>query len=250
MRPLFLFPLLVSLVILCADARCSPASPGGVPPFLPAAVVHIRADSGPSPIGFVGRSTATGFFVGPRLVLTCNHVSRVPGFWSSGEARRYRVDLGGGATAPAELVMRDVENDLALLRLDDCSDEAWPHLTVGRFNLSAGDEVVVAGNFPRDVRLVRGPLLSASVHESLALAGAKVRVGFSGAPILGPDGSVQGILSQRDAADNAVFVRSDAIRALLRRYEQETGSRVAGLAPENGDARAPGRKAVRRSRGR
>ena len=80
MRPLFLFPLLVSLVILCADARCSPASPGGVPPFLPAAVVHIRADSGPSPIGFVGRSTATGFFVGPRLVLTCNHVSRVPGF--------------------------------------------------------------------------------------------------------------------------------------------------------------------------
>ena len=250
MRPLFLLPLLVPMLILCSGARCASVASGGVPPFLPAAVVHVRADSGPSPVGFVGRSTATGFFVGPRLVLTCNHVTRIPGFWSSAEARRFTVDLGGGVSAPAELVMRDVENDLALLRLEPCTEDAWPHLAVGRFNLSAGDEVVVAGNFPRDVRLVRGPVISASVHGRLAVAAAKVRVGFSGAPILGPDGSVQGILSQRDAADNAVFVRSDAIRALLRRYEQETGSRVAGLTGENGDRRAPARKAARGTRRR
>ena len=209
------------------------AGADAIPPaVLSASVVHVRADAGPSLIGMVPTATATGFFVSDNLVLTCNHVTRVDGWRKPVEASRFSVVLGRGLRATAQLVMRDEQSDLALLLVDlpPCGRTDWPSLPVGEFTLKAGDDVAVVANFPNDVRLVRGPLLAPQPRDGFAIAGAKVREGYSGGPILGPSGDVQGMLSQRDDDDNAMFVRSSVIRDFLQEYQKLSGERVKALS--------------------
>ncbi len=204
----------------------------GPPATLAASVVHVSADAGPSLIGLVPTATATGFFVSDNLVLTCNHLTRVEGWWKRSEANRFSVSLGRGVTAPARLVMRDETSDLALLLVDmpSCGPAVWPSLSVGKFSLKPGDDVAVVANFPDDVRLVRGPVLATDHPDNFAVAGAKVREGYSGGPILGPAGDVQGMLSQRDDDDNAMFVRSSVIRDFLHEYQKLSGEKVKALS--------------------
>ncbi len=102
------------------------------------------------------------------------------------------------------------------------------------------------------------------------MGSAKVRSGFSGGPIITEDGKVQGILSQRDDDNNCIFVRSDVILTLLKRYEKRSGralltrkplqpepAMAAATASETGsrtptadvkieDAKQPGRRSTSR----
>ena len=228
----FTFTLAIFAITFSESSFASGGTDAIPSAVLAASVVHVRADAGPSLIGMVPTATATGFFVSDNLVLTCNHVTRVDGWRKPVEARRFSVMLGGGLRANAQLVMRDEQSDLALLFVDlpPCGRTDWPSLPVGKFTLKIGDDVAVVANFPDDVRLVRGPLLASEHRDSFAVAGAKVREGYSGGPILGPSGDVQGMLSQRDDDDNAMFVRSSVIRDFLQEYQQLSGESVKALS--------------------
>ena len=219
--------------ITFSQSSFASAGADAIPPaVLAASVVHVRADAGPSLIGLVPTATATGFFVSDNLVLTCNHVTRVDGWRKRADANRFTVALGRGLQANAKLVMRDEESDLALLLVDlpPCGRTVWPALRVGKFTLKPGDDVAVVANFRNDVRLVRGPLLASEHLDRFAVAGAKVREGYSGGPILGPSGDVQGMLSQRDDDDNAMFVRSSVIRDFLQEYQKLSGEEIKALS--------------------
>lgn len=188
----------------------------------------------------VATATGTGFFVTPRHVLTCDHVTRIPSRAGAlRDADRVLVEIDQGRMIEASVLVRDRARDLALLRLPgDASAEM--SLKVSPFKLRAGDGMTIVGDFPDAVRVTRGKLRAPSFGDGFAMGDAKVRSGFSGGPVLSADGEVQGILSQRDQDNNSIFVRSDAILAMLRRKGITTGGdgAVAAGGPETDRAGA------------
>jgi hypothetical protein len=230
LRLLWMRRLLLLLCLLCLPmALCAEGLSSG----LESACVYVRADAGATFLGFGGSNTGTGFPVSSDLVVTCDHLTRVPTIYGTAASRRLLVEVEPGRLAGAVVVERDPAHDLALLKVSEpCAGKP---VMVGEFGLNRGDEVSIVGSFPDSVRVTRGSVISSCVLDGCAMATAKVRTGFSGGPVIGPDGTVQGMLSQRDDRYNAIFVRSDAILALLNAYERRSGREV--LAPMRRAAR-------------
>lgn len=174
-----------------------------------------------------GTATGTGFFVAPDLVLTCNHLTQIPMGRGMVPVDNIGVETRKNHLVKARVVRRDTAHDLALLRVN----EKLPGepFRIEKFSMRNGDSVAIVGNFPEALRVTRGELLTRSVMEGFAMSSAKVRSGFSGGPILSADGTVQGILSQRDDDNNSIFVRSDIIIRLLKGFERKTGQSLMVL---------------------
>ncbi|MBX7246997.1 MAG: trypsin-like peptidase domain-containing protein, partial [Candidatus Sumerlaeaceae bacterium] len=183
------------------------------------AVVMVRSQAG----RYVGIAQAmgSGFFIAPDLVLTCAHMTQIPTAFGKMPVSSMTIYPGGSDAMRAAIVARDPQHDLVLLRVaDKC--EAQPY-TLKPYDLGPGDDVSIVGNFTKGLRVSNGELLDSEVLDGFAMASAKVYSGYSGGPVLDKDGYVQGVLSQRDDSGNSVFVRSDVILRMLRRYERNNG---------------------------
>jgi S1-C subfamily serine protease len=180
------------------------------------------------PLGF---ARGSGFFVTPRHVLTCQHLLSVPSPAGPVPADRIIVELVDGRQCEATIVATERYHDLALLELSDCRWHGSP-APIREFGLEVGDRIRVAGLFdPSGFWVAQGRVSSLNVLDGFAMADAKVRSGFSGGPVFADDATVQGMLSQRDDARNAIFVRSDILLSFLR-------SAHVDITPTQGGIRA------------
>ncbi len=142
----------------------------------------------------VGHDRATGFVAGDGLVVTVAHV------------------LGNDVSVdgrPATVLRVDRGLDLALLRVPGVRGEA------ARFG--AGDATTVLGRPAPVVRHIRASVDGGPRRPALELR-AQVAVGDSGAPVIGADGRVAGVVfaRSRTRAGVAYAVDGSAVAALLR----------------------------------
>jgi S1-C subfamily serine protease len=189
--------------------------------------------------GGTASGNGTGFLVDRDLVMTCNHLMRIPTPIGVVSAQQVKVQVGENEHVAARIVARDETHDLALLQLERpvTTCEA---LRVAPFSVQRESPVRIIGNFPDQVRTTRGKLLSPNAMEGFALSSAKVYSGFSGGPILNQQDEVQGILSQRDDNNNSIFVRSEVIADLLTRYANKNSRTIASLEPAGSTANYAG----------
>ncbi|MCX7625757.1 MAG: serine protease [Candidatus Sumerlaeaceae bacterium] len=177
------------------------------------AVCSIVDPTATRPMGF---ARGSGFFVTPVHVITCHHLLSVPSPFGPVPADRVIIEWADGRQCPARLVATEKYHDLALLEIADCRWRGSP----APLNDSAcehGQAIRVAGLFdPSGFWVAEGRIEGCNVLDGFALGNAKVRSGFSGGPVFAQDATVVGMLSQRDDARNAIFVRSDVIRRFLQ----------------------------------
>ena len=142
----------------------------------------------------VGHDRAMGFVAGDGLVVTVAHV------------------VGSSITADgraARVIQVDRRNDLALLRVPGVRGEA------PRFG--AGEATTVLGRPAPVVRHIRASVDGGPRRAALELR-AEVVAGDSGAPVVGADGRVAGVVfaRSRTRAGVAYAVDGSAVAALLR----------------------------------
>ncbi len=250
MFPLFVRSLLVfsALSLSAAPALCAeaPGASASRDELIRSSCVMVKAHIVPGGGGGapMASATGTGFFVASDLILTCNHCTRIPMRRGIVNANDVQVELDGGRFVSARVIARDPAHDLALLQIDaqTASELGCKPLSLSRFSLSSGSPITIIGNFPEAIRLTRGELVARSVMKGFAMGSAKVRSGFSGGPVMSEDGTVQGILSQRDDDNNSIFVRSDVILSMLSRYGRPTAPREKMPEPASRQTLASAKK--------
>ena len=128
-------------------------------------------------------------------ILTNNHVIR--------DAQKLEVTLGDGSKWPAKLVGTDLDNDLAVIRIDT-PGEKLKLLPMGDIRkLQVGQKVLAIGNpFGLGLTLTTGIISSlgrnirsevGSMIEDLIQTDASINPGNSGGPLLNSDGEMIGI---------------------------------------------------------
>lgn len=223
-RPLFRHLIASASLILLAPSSFAAEVASLSEETLRSACVMVKAHITRRGAPPIASATGTGFFVASDLILTCNHCTRIPMPHGMVNANDVQVELDGGRFVRARVIARDAAHDLALLRVDGitASEAGCKPLPISKFGLDSGSPITIVGNFPEAIRVTRGQLLTRRIMPGFAMGNAKVRSGFSGGPVIGADGAVHGILSQRDDANNSIFVRSDVILSLLSRYGRTT----------------------------
>ncbi len=169
-------------------------------------------------------STGSGFFVSADgLIITNFHVASQLAL----EPERYRavyvpVD---GKEAPVQLLAFDVRHDLALLRVQDRSND-HPVLAFreGTVPLARGERIYSLGN-PRDI----GFAVTEGAYNGLAqrsfypriFFGGTVNAGMSGGPVLDQQGRVVGVnvSKRRDGEQLSFLVPAEFAQALLQRAQ-------------------------------
>ena len=143
----------------------------------------------------VGHDRAVGFVAGEGLVVTVAHVVGDEPITADGR--------------PATVARVDRGNDLALLRVPGVRGEA------PRFGGS--DATTVLGHPAPIIRRIRASVDGGPRRAALELR-AEVTVGDSGAPVIGADGRVAGVVFARSRTrdDAAYAVDGGAVAALLR----------------------------------
>jgi len=156
----------------------------------------VRVESGDG----IGGRLGTGFVIDRRgHVLTNAHVIQ------SGSARA-RVVFGDGSERDAQVLGRDEDIDLAVLRVDDLPSSARVAPLGSVRNLTVGDAVIAIGNplgFDQTVtsgivsalkRPIRSP--NDTTIQNVVQTDAAINQGNSGGPLLDARGRVVGINSQ------------------------------------------------------
>ncbi len=150
---------------------------------------------GPSKVGRRVNGMGTGVVIDPRgYVMTNHHV--VDG------VRQIKVTLAGGQSCTAKLVARDMETDLAIIKLD--APTKVPPITVGTSSdLMPGETVVAVGNaYGYEHTVTRGIISAlhravqvsdAQYYDDLIQTDASINPGNSGGPLLNIDGQMIGI---------------------------------------------------------
>ena len=169
----------------------------------PAVVVAAGADSiDPNAVTRVTAFTATGSRSGTGFALDDGRIATVA--HALVEARSVQIGELGAATESIDLAVEpnqatvDRANDLAVVT----SSGLAGHLTIADSEVTAGDEVVVAG-FGRDQRLqvVAGSVVGRSPgsaygvdHPDLYAIGITVSEGWSGGPVTNATGEVVAVV--------------------------------------------------------
>lgn len=179
------------------------------------------------PNGGEASGTGTGFLVDKDLVLTCNHLLHIPTPFGVVEAQRVKVQVGAGKLIAATVEKRDIDTDLALLKLERPVGAKHQPLYISNWTLDRRTSLKIIGNFPDRIRTTKGRLIDGNRPYGFAVASAKVYSGFSGGPILDEEGVVHGILSQRDDNHNSIFVRSDVVLRFLGEYARQHTRNIA-----------------------
>jgi hypothetical protein len=171
----------VKVVALAAAALLAPTF-GAAPPRAPKIVTVA-----------VGHDRAIGFVAGNERVVTVAHVV----------GDEVKVD-----GRPATIVRVDERNDLALLRVAGLGGE--------RPRFGGGDGTTVLGRAAPIARRIRARVDGGPRRAVLELR-SEVAVGDSGAPVIGADGRVAGVVFARSRTrDVGYAVEGSAVAALLR----------------------------------
>jgi S1-C subfamily serine protease len=133
------------------------------------------------------------------IILTCLHVVK--------NAARVRVIfVADGTESEAQVILRQPENDLAVLRATTLPDDLKPATLIASSTVGVGDEVIAAGNpfglmNSASAGIVSGKGRSFSSKESgvtlsnLIQFDAAVNPGNSGGPLVNRNGEVVGIVT-------------------------------------------------------
>lgn len=140
------------------------------------------------------RVSGSGFFINQEgLILTNRHVA---GFGS-----KISVKMPDGTELPAEVVMIDKEQDLALIRIA-AGDSKTPYLTFSKSDLPNAGAQCFALGFPMidrmgaSLKITQGIVSGLSPQEAAdILIDAKVNPGNSGGPLVDNHGDVIGIVT-------------------------------------------------------
>ena len=226
--------------------------PGFVPPTSLAPLVREVGDGvvnintvGPRDrVGTATRATGSGFILSADgYVVTNNHVIA--------KARAIQVRLADGREFPAEVVGRDPETDVALLKLQGSNVRNLPMVFLGDSDgLEQGDWVVAIGNpFGLDHSVAHGlvsakeRILGMGIFDDFIQTDALINPGNSGGPLFNMRGEVVGvntaIISQGQGIGFAVPI--NMVKELLSNL-RENGRAVRGWLGVRlkNDPRAPG----------
>jgi S1-C subfamily serine protease len=141
---------------------------------------------------------ATGFLVAPDLVATCNHVVD--------HADALIKCVIGGKTLGANVIVRDVNNDLALLRLSQPAPAGIAALPVGRGSEVRQGQRFYSLGYPltdvlgTDIRVHSGIVSSLTGFRGSAAQmqiEMSINPGNSGGPVISDEGRVVGVLCSK-----------------------------------------------------
>jgi serine protease Do len=218
-----------------------------------ASVVNIRGEKtlNPAATPASGGETArhvngmgTGVVIDPRgYIITNHHV--VDG------VKDIQVTLAEGERYTARLIARDMETDLAIIKID--AERELPAVTLGSStDLMPGEEVIAVGNaYGYEHTVTRGivsalhrsvQVSDAQYYDDLIQTDASINPGNSGGPLLNIDGEMIGInVAVRAGAQGIGFAipvdKAMAVAATL--LASRTGNRVwhgVTLTPEKNAA--------------
>jgi S1-C subfamily serine protease len=143
----------------------------------------------------IARSSGTGFLIrNTNLIITAHHVV--------GKAKSIGVRFPDGNIYPAEIVGRDVQNDIAILRLEFFTPSPERGFQLGSESDIAPGETVHALGYPLGETLGKQPsIVSGQVSSTVGINNAQsqfrittpINPGNSGGPILNSHGEVVGI---------------------------------------------------------
>jgi serine protease Do len=197
----------------------------------------------------------TGIIIDPRgYIITNQHVVD--------EVSTLRVRLSDGSTAPARIVARDPETDLALIKIE--VNHPLPTMHLGTANdLMVGETVVAIGNAYGYENTVTVGVVSAigrdvtlnkeMAYKQLIQTDASINPGNSGGPLLNVHGDLIGVnVAIRAGAQGIGF--AIPVDAMIRSASDMMANRVRGGAPlglvlknevlSNHDDTGPQRQAV------
>lgn len=171
-----------------------------------------------------GNGTGSGFFAGPGIILTNEHVVSDAGYVT--------VKVQGRAEMQAMVVRRAPDLDLAVLRVTNPPADQTV-LPLGRLaDVRVGQEVVAIGSpaFSRELVLAR--TVTRGIVSALRRKGpvtyiqtdAAINPGNSGGPLIDKSGHVVGITSAKfvDAEALGLAIAIDHARALMEGQPQPT----------------------------
>lgn len=139
-----------------------------------------------------GHALGSGFVIGPEgYIVTNNHVID--------QADEIQVKFVDGTVLPAELVGRDPQTDLALLKVE--SDEDLPYVEFGDSDaIRVGDWVIAVGNpfglggtVSAGIVSARGRDIHAGPFDDFLQIDASINPGNSGGPTFDMNGKVVGV---------------------------------------------------------
>ncbi len=147
-------------------------------------------------------STGTGFFVASDLIATNWHVVK--------EARRISV-IGGSTELKADLLLKDAQNDLALLRIDPSklhgmasTVEDAPCFSIGNSDEVKSGDAVFAIGYPLSGLLATSPSIGQGLVSNVLgidndprvfQISIPIQAGNSGSPLLNQSGRVIGVVT-------------------------------------------------------
>ncbi|MDM8516976.1 DegQ family serine endoprotease [Desulfobacterales bacterium HSG16] len=141
---------------------------------------------------FKQRSLGSGFIIDKKgYIVTNNHVIE--------DADKIRVILNDGKEFDAEIVGRDKNTDIALIKIDSASD--LPVLSLGDSDkLRVGQWVVAIGSpfglehtVTAGIVSAKGRVIGSGPYDDFIQTDASINPGNSGGPLIGMDGRVVGI---------------------------------------------------------
>jgi S1-C subfamily serine protease len=172
---------------------------------------------------FAGQSTGSGFVLDTDgHVVTNAHV--VTG------ATAVEVTFADGRTAPARVLGKDEESDLAVLSVDPQRADLHPLELGDSGSVRPGDRVMAVGN-PTGLQATAGTGTVSATDRRIEAPGGYVIDGVletdaviepssSGGPLMGADGRVVGIVSRLTESEPGFAVPADTMRDVLTQLEE------------------------------
>lgn len=199
--------------------------------ILPTSVIGEISPSAIAPSTFMvetGLSSGSAFLIEPDLVVTAAHVVEGHTFVGLAPAISDTSSVFGDPL-PSFVVYSDKELDLAVLRLLDPSDRVPLELSLDL--PSVGAEVTAFGAPSGEYQVSQGEVLSSG--SDALITSTQVAPGNSGGPLIGSDGTVEGVVIQYDpTSQDAVSVPASTVQNFLESVPESAWSQVPTTSNE------------------